>query len=354
MDETTTGSAMQLANQLAGTQTEKAVTNENSKETQMADTHNIFTTPSGTTDGLAGGLGGGGLIGGLILGSLMRNNGGLFGGNGADVVGSGGLFNPLIQQTLGDIKAEVATSALSTQNAIANSNMDVNRAVMTQSSTIQSQLANDSLNNANSFAQTNQYAAAGFANNKDAITQAMITGMQSDANLMNAITATSGVIGRAQAVISSDIDRNGAAGIAATMAASNASALQNASLQALVDRNAFVLSNKITDDGTLTRNLISRQYEDTLNRQLSTAQAEIIELRNDRRLADRTREVEVNVSQSVNQNQLQAQTQAQLQTLGNAVGILANEIQRNNQSIVNLGTMGAGAGTQAAANTRVM
>ena len=44
-------------------------------------------------DGLFG-AGGGGLIGGLILGSLLRNNGNLFGGDGAGAVAGATLRNP--------------------------------------------------------------------------------------------------------------------------------------------------------------------------------------------------------------------------------------------------------------------
>lgn len=82
-------------------------------------------------DGFLGG--GGGLVGGLLLGSLLRNNGGLFGGNGngagamTDVTQPGA--NMSIMSTLGDIKQAVA---------VGTAQMETSQAL--QSSTIQAQL----------------------------------------------------------------------------------------------------------------------------------------------------------------------------------------------------------------------
>lgn len=127
--------------------------------------------------------------------------------------------------------------------------------------------------------------------------------------------------------------------------------MQNAALQGLIDRNSYSLSNKISEDGEKTRDLIVRQYEATLNRQLTDANAEIIELRNEGRINQRTRDLEVTVTNNINQNQQQLQAQAQLQGIAGAVATLANEVQRNANSIVNLG--GTLTATNNQANTRV-
>ena len=88
----------------------------------MADT-TVIPTPM-MQDGLFG-AGGGGLIGGLILGSLLRNNGNLFGGDGA--AGGAVLRSPpeqvqanmSIMQTLGAIDKSVAvgTAAMEASQA---------------------------------------------------------------------------------------------------------------------------------------------------------------------------------------------------------------------------------------------
>ena len=368
VETTKTESAMHLANQLiAKTPTEVAniVSNEQTshlEDTKMAETttRNIFnTTPAtGYSDGLLGGMGGG--VGGFLLGALLARGTGLFGNQ----EGGAAVTQQILSQDLGDIKADVATSALETQKAVAASNMDINQTLFNQSGNIQSQIAAGALNNANNFAHTNQYTVSGLArvndalaagqiNIKDAINSGVITTLQGDASILSAAASNHAAIEKTAAEIALGVERAGNSAVNATLAAANQAALQNAALQGLIDRSTFVTANKISEDGEKTRALINRINEDTLNRQLATAQNEIIELRHDSRLNTRTREMEVNVTNNINQNQAQAQTQAQLQTLGNAVSVLAGEIQRNSQSIVNLGNMGAGAGTQSAANTRV-
>lgn len=93
-----------------------------------------------------------------------------------------------------------------------------------------------------------------------------------------------------------------------------------------------------------------------LNRLLTTAQNEIIELKGDRNSRSHAKETEVNVMTSVNQNQAQAQAQQQAVVLGNiaaSLGTLVSQNQNIHQGIVNLGSMSGNAGTQSAANTRV-
>jgi len=92
---------------------------------------------------------------------------------------------------------------------------------------------------------------------------------------------------------------------------------------------------------------ISNQEIASLNRQLSDANAAVIELRNEGRIRDSG----VNVTNNINQNTMMQQQQQQIASLANATTLLLGEVQRNTQSVVNLGTMTGS--NQTAANTRV-
>lgn len=109
------------------------------------------------------------------------------------------------------------------------------------------------------------------------------------------------------------------------------------------------VNTNIANDGEKTRALITAQYEQTLNRQLSDANAAIIELRGDQR----QRATELNITQTVNQNQQQMQQQQQFANLQNLLLDAVQSIRATNQAI------NIGAGTQTAnptntnTNTRV-
>lgn len=109
------------------------------------------------------------------------------------------------------------------------------------------------------------------------------------------------------------------------------------------------VNTAITNDGEKTRALITQQYEATLNRQLTDANAQIIELRNDQRITAATRATEVNVNTNVNQ----LQQQQQQQSINDRLAAILASHQYIQQGIVNLGTMSGSAGQQTAANTRV-
>lgn len=109
------------------------------------------------------------------------------------------------------------------------------------------------------------------------------------------------------------------------------------------------VTSAIFADGEKTRALVTSQYEATLNRQLSDANAAIIELRSERRISDATRATEVNVNTNVNQ----MQQQQQQQVINERLNQILNAHQYLQQGIVNLGTMSGSAGQQTAANTRV-
>jgi hypothetical protein len=93
----------------------------------------------------------------------------------------------------------------------------------------------------------------------------------------------------------------------------------------------------VQNDGDKTRALITAQYEATLNRQLSDANAAVIALQNRFENAERARGIEVNTTTTVNQMQQQTQQQQQY-------GHLANLIYGLGQNITN-GAINVGSGT---------
>lgn len=111
--------------------------------------------------------------------------------------------------------------------------------------------------------------------------------------------------------------------------------------------NRYELSKDISNDGEKTRALIVAQYEASLNRQLGEANAALIELRSENRLAERTRGIEVNTTQTVNQAQQQAQQQAQYGQLANLIWSLGQNIQNANSAI----NVGSGTQTSTPTNT---
>lgn len=230
-----------------------------------------------------GGLfGGGGLIGGLILGALLRNNGNFFGGDGrGPVVGGEVLRNPP-EQNQANMDLMAGIGALSKDVAVA-------------------QAANE---NSNSM-QTNMLS--GQLSQVAAATVAQITGVK------ESVTSNAMVL-----------------------------AQQLNGLQQVTMENRYQLSQDIANDGEKTRALITRQYEEALNRQLAVAQAEVIELRNENRLNTATRGVEVNTTNNINQMQQQQQQQQQFGQLANLIWGLSQSIRSNNEAInVGSGTLTA-------------
>lgn len=234
---------------------------------------------TGGGDFLGGGYGGGGLIGGLILGSLLRNNGNLFGGDGNGAAAAA-LTTPLIQQTLGDIKAAIPLAEAQTQTAISASQNALTGSIF----------------NAQTVTQ------AGFAAQTQNLNQ-IETNVLRDLNTVNA--NVSGV--------SRDV------------------AIQTG-----------VITQAISNDGEKTRALITAQYEASLNRQLSDANARVIALETSRGLDSVQRGVEVNTTNNINQMQQQQQQQQQYTHLANMIWSLGQNIQNQNSAI------NVGSGTQTA------
>lgn len=122
-------------------------------------------------------------------------------------------------------------------------------------------------------------------------------------------------------------------------------AQQLAALSQTTMENRYELSKDISADGEKTRALITNQYEMNLQRQLADANAEIIELRHDGRLAERTRGIEVTTTNNINQMQQQQQQQTQFGQLANLIYGLGQSIRDTNSAI------NVGSGTQTSTNT---
>lgn len=234
--------------------------------------------PSGmvmTGAGSDGGMfGGGGLIGGLILGSLLRNNGNLFGGDGG--VASAVLRNPPEQnQANMDLMAGIGQ----VDKAVA-----VGTASMEASQAAQSAALNASLNSVASSLVTR------IDGTKEAVNaNAMVLAQQ-----LNAV---------------------------------------NTNIMATANETQKV----VTNDGDKTRALITAQYEATLNRQLGEANAALIELRSQQAITNASRGVEVTTTNNINQMQQQQQQQAQFGQLANLIWSLGQTI-RNDNSAINVGS----------------
>lgn len=226
-------------------------------------------------DGL---FGSNGLIGGLILGSLLRNNGGFLGADGA---GGAVLRNPPEQD---------------------QANMSLMQ----------------------SIGQVDKAVAVG--------TAAMEA---SQAAQSAAIVAE---LGRATSSIASRVDGTKDAVNAGTMVL----AQQLNGVQQQVMENRYELAKDISTDGDKTRALITAQYEAALNRQLSDANARVIALESKLDTNAVARGVEVTTTNNINQMQQQQQQQAQWGHLHNAIWALAQQIRSNNEAInVGSGTLTA-------------
>lgn len=111
--------------------------------------------------------------------------------------------------------------------------------------------------------------------------------------------------------------------------------------------NRYELSKDISNDGDKTRALITAQYEASLNRQLSDANAAIIALQSKLDNGAVARGVEVTTTNNINQMQQQQQQQAQYGQLANLIWGLGQQIRSTNEAI----NVGSGTLTANPANT---
>ena len=239
-------------------------------------------TPTGMlmsgSDGLFGG--GGGLIGGLILGSLLRNNGNLFGNDGG-AAAAAALRSPP-EQVQANMSLMQAIGAV--DKAVSNSTAAMEASQATQTLGVTTQLNN---------------VASSLAARTDGVKEAVNAGTMVLAQQLNGI-------------------------------------------QQQVMENRYELAKDINNDGDKTRALITAQYEASLNRQLSDANAAVIALQTRFDNAERSRGVEVTTTNNINQMQQQQQQQYQHGQLYNVLWALAQNIQSANSAI------NVGSGTQTA------
>jgi len=232
----------------------------------------------GGGDGLFG-AGGGGLIGGLILGSLLRNNGNLFGNDGA--VAGATLRNPP-EQNQANMDLMQAVGAVDKSVAVSTAAMEASQA--TQTLGITSQL--------NSITQA-------LASRIDGVKDTVSAGTMVLAQQLNGVEKS-------------------------------------------IMENRYELAKDISNDGDKTRALITAQYEATLNRQLSDANAAVIALQAKLDNGAVARGVEVTTTNNINQMQQQQQQQQQWGQLYNVLWGLAQNIRSNNEAInVGSGTLTA-------------
>lgn len=224
-------------------------------------------------------FGGGGLIGGLILGSLLRNNGNLLGNDGG---AAGAVLRSPPEQSQANMDLMAAIGGVAKDVAVSTAAMEASQANQT-------------------IGITSQF------NNTTASLAARVEGVKESVNAGTMVLAQ---------------QLNG--------------------VQQQIMENRYELSKDISNDGEKTRALITQQYEATLNRQLTDANAAIIALQSKLDTGAATRGVEVTTTNNINQMQQQAQQQQQWGHLYNAIWGLAQNIRSNNEAInVGSGTLTA-------------
>ena len=232
---------------------------------------------AGGGDGGLGFGGGGGLIGGLILGSLLRQgNGGLFGGNGGDGAAGAVLRSP----------PEQVAANMSLMQSIGQ----VDKAVAVSTAAMEASQANQTIGLTNQFNST----TGSLVNRIDGVRESVNANSVALMQQLNTV---------------------------------NTNLLQG------FNQTQQVVQN----DGDKTRALITQQYEATLNRQLTDANAAIIALQNRAAIDSATNGINVTNTNNINQMQQQAQQQQQY-------GHLANLIYGLGQNITN-GAINVGSGT---------
>jgi hypothetical protein len=248
------------------------------------------------------------LIGGLILGSLMRNGGNLWGPT------NGVAIDPNAQKLAIDA---AVSAALANANQANNNSMLLLKDIQDSSQEVISSIsAAENAINA-SITQGNQTILIQQL-------QAQIANLMGQGEIKTAIATTSGNI-------VNEIHESESA-LSSQMNALNTNMLQGFNN----------VTREITADGDKTRTMIMANLVTELNNQIA-----------DLRTRSAVDAGGVNVTNNINQNQMQMQQQQQAILQSTLLQQLVGEIQKNTQSVVNLGTMSGGAGQQTAANTKV-
>jgi hypothetical protein len=307
-----------------------AIISETTKEDDMTpqDTINLFANPNqGGTGGAMGAGLGAGLLGGVLGGALLNNNGGgLLGGgnnNGAAstlVVENAIAASTALSNARFDAQAQAAINA-----SVERTNAATLLAIATGNSALGVEIAKGQgeVNTQNAL----NAAALGVQIQKTAgDTQTQVATQTAAIGVQNERTAAANAL--ANAMGQRDI-------VSLIAAEAAANARQTSDLQ-------YALSTQITADGNQTRALITTNNNDELNRRLVDAQNQIIELRGDNRMNERTRGIEITTTNNINQMQQQQQQQQQYDRLYGYISTLAQSIQATNQAI------NVGSGTQTA------
>lgn len=232
------------------------------EEKDMAD----VVTPV-MSDGLFGA--GGGMIGGLILGSLLRNNGNLFGADGA----AGATLRSPPEQVQANMSIMQSLGAVDKAVAVGTSDVLANNAAQTAA-------LNASLNSITSS----------LATRVDGVKDSVNAGTMVLAQQLNGVEKS-------------------------------------------IMENRYQLGQDIQNDGDKTRALITSQYEAALNRQLSDANARVIALETKLDSNAVARGVEVTTTNNINQMQQQQQQQAQFNQLAGLIWSLGQSIRSTNEAI---------------------
>jgi hypothetical protein len=316
------------------------------KKEKKMDTSNLFAVPA-MNSGMGGAIGGGlgaGLLGGVLGGALLggNNGGGLFGNrNGADA-GLAGI-NAINMNT--DSKV-AASTALSEARFNAEAQRELQAAIERTAASTQLAVAVG-----NAALGVEVAKGQGEINTQVALT----TGNLGTQNALNA-SATQVLVQKTAGELSTQVALGQAAlGVAIEKGATaSALAFKDAAIDAL--RSAGITNTLINADGDRTRSLIVAQYEATLNRQLATAENQIIELRGDRRLQEVGHGITISNNNNAVANAQQQQAQQQQQQISYLSSQLAALIQQNQhiqQGVLNIGSGTVSGNSQTAANTRV-
>lgn len=251
-----------------------------------------------------------GLGGGVLLGLLLGRSG-ILGGVGADAA----LNN-------NHLAIDAAVSA-----ALANANQQNNNS-MTLLKDIQDtgQDITATITNGNQQMLINQL-------------QGQIANLQGQSNIVAAVESS-------KSNVINEVHESAADGINALNQVASGMAAGFSNLNTNVLQGTYAVTQAITNDGDKTRALIQSIETANLQRQLGVAESRLLHQEN----AALVRSGNVDVINNINQNTNQQQQQQQIALTNQLLGQLAQTVQHNTNSIVNLGTM-ANSG-QAATNVR--
>lgn len=253
-----------------------------------------------------GGLGiGGGVLGAVLVGALLPR-----------LLGDQNGLNGAAAATVANQTAEKAAIDSAVAAALASANQQ-NTNSMILLKDIQDSTA-EVIANSNSNAQTNLVQQL----------QGQISNLQGQASILAGVEASKGAVINEVHESSNDV----MAGLN-SLASGVASGFNSLNTNVLTGN--YATQTAITNDGDKTRALIQSISTADLNRQIIVAQNEATELRHEGRIRDNG----VTVTNNINQNATATANAVAQQQIVGLLGQVAQAIQHNTQSTVNLGTM---------------